>query len=46
MTTMKTLLATILLTLPCLAVEDDGDPATGRARFSWVQDPSCEFVSQ
>lgn len=26
------------------AIDDDGDPATGRAMFSWVQDPSAPIV--
>jgi hypothetical protein len=45
---MKTTLTALLFALftTCLyAVPDDGNPATGRARFSWVQDPSDAIVT-
>jgi hypothetical protein len=45
---MKTTLTALLFALfaTCLfAVPDDGNPATGRARFSWVQDPSDTIVT-
>lgn len=43
---MKLLLTFLLLATSAFAIEDDNDPTTGRARFSWVQDPSASIVTQ